>query len=319
MSKRLMIIILIAVFLLSGCSAARATAPATGSSAAPGFAMPEMDQSAGNGQRKDAYQEAPAAAPQAPSEAGSDVQRIVIRNANLTIVVEDPGQSMTAISRMAESMGGYIVNSNLYKSTGQNGQEYPEANITIRVPAEKLNDAMDQIKALVKNPGSDVRGENVSGQDVTKEYTDLQSRLKNLEETEKQLREIMGSATKTEDVLSVYRELTSIREQIEVIRGQIKYYEESAALSSISVVLQASAGAQPLEIGGWEPVGVAREAIQALIDTAQVLGSIIIWLILYVLPIALLIFIPLRLLWALIKRWRNNRKPVVVPPGPSGS
>ena len=247
-------------------------------------------------------------------------QRIVIRNANLTIVVDDPSQSMTTISRMAESMGGYIVSSNLYKSTGQNGLEYPEANITIRVPADKLNEAMDQIKGLVKNIGEDVLGENVSGQDVTKEYTDLQSRLKNLEETEQQLREIMGSATKTEDVLAVYRDLTSIREQIEVIRGQIKYYEESAALSSITVLLQASGAVQPLEIGGWEPAGVARDAIQALIDTAQVLGTIVIWLILWALPIGLLIFIPLRLGWALYRRSRKNgKKPVVVPPGSSGS
>lgn len=320
MYKRLVIFLMISLLFLSGCASAAATseAPSAGSGAAPGFNMPEARESAQmDSDGFAAPEEAPAPAVDSGVSAQGEngVQRIVIRNANLTIVVDDPGQSMTTISRMAEGMGGYVVGSNLYKSTGRNGLEYPEASITIRVPAEQLNAALDQIKGLVKNVGTDVLNENISGQDVTKEYTDLQSRLKNLEETEQQLREIMGSATKTEDVLAVYRDLTSIREQIEVIRGQIQYYEESAALSSISVLLQASGAVQPLEIGGWEPVGVARDAVQALIDTVQVLGSIVIWLFLYALPIALLIFVPLRLLWALYKRWRKNgKKPVVVPP-----
>ena len=56
----------------------------------------------------------------------------------------------------------------------------------------------------------------------------------------------MEEATKTEDVLSVFNQLTQVREQIEVIKGQMQYYEQSAALSSISVELYANAAVQPV-------------------------------------------------------------------------
>jgi hypothetical protein len=178
-----------------------------------------------------------------------------------------------------------------------------------------LNEALVQVKKLVKDPTKDVKSETISGQDVTKEYTDLQSRLTNLQQAEAQLREIMASATKTEDVLSVYNQLTQIREQIEVIKGQIKYYEESSLMSSIAIVIQAQAAVQPLEVGGWQPVGVARNAVQALIDTMQFLGNAAIWLGLFVLPVGLVIFLPLRLLWWLLRRNRKAPKaPTATPP-----
>lgn len=311
MSKRLVIICVVLMLALSGCAPASQNMSTSfeGPAAAP--AMPEMADS--DSYRAGTTYEVPVEAP-APGDAGADIVRIVIRNANLTIVVDDPSQSMTTIARMAETMGGYVVASNLYKTTSESGREFPEANITIRVPADKLNEAMDQIKALVRDPINDVRSENVSGQDVTQEYTDLQSRLRNLEDTEAQLREIMASANKTEDVLAVYNQLTQIREQIEVIKGQIKYFDEASSLSSIAVILQAQAAMQPLEIGGWQPVGIARNAIQALIDGLQFLASAAIWLILFALPIGLLIYLPLRLVWVLIRRARKNRKPN--PPAP---
>ena len=56
---------------------------------------------------------------------------------------------------------------------------------------------------------------------MTSDYTDLQSRLRNLEDAEEQLRTIMDSAFNTEDVLTVYNRLVEVREQIEVIKGQI--------------------------------------------------------------------------------------------------
>lgn len=313
MGKRLALIVVLLMLILSGCSSAQATKTArnltqsdsygpAGGAAAPAVA-PAEPQSVGNTAGEIAQ-----AKPAAQPTASANGKRLVVRNAELNIVVEDPGKAMSVISQMAESMGGFVVTSNLYKTSGDNGAEYPEAKLTVRVLADKLNEALDQIRSQTKNPGEDVRSENVSGQDVTKEYTDLQSRLKNMEDTEAQLREIMGSATKTEDVLSVYNRLVEIREQIEVTKGQIKYYEEAAALSSISILIQAQASVQPLKIGGWEPVGVARDAAQALIRTMQFIGSIAIWLIIYALPIGLVIYLVVRLLMLVFRRMRKTTK-----------
>jgi type III secretory pathway lipoprotein EscJ len=313
MRKRLVWLPLIALFALMGCASQSATsapaaAPVSNAARAPEMSFNKAYDSADGGTTGSVAPEA-----EAPQDETAET-RLVIRNANLTIVVADPNQAMTNIGRLAESINGYVVNSNLYKTNGSNGQEFPEASINIRVPAEKLNDVIAQIKALVKDPKQDVLAESVSGQDVTKEYTDLRSRQKNLEEAEKQLREIMAGAKKTEDVLAVYNQLTQIREQIEVIKGQIQYYQESAQLSSISVTIQSEAAVQPLEVAGWKPDGVARDAAQALINTGQWLGSVAIWLVIYVLPVGLVIFIPIRLIWYFVRRSQNKRKAQTPPP-----
>ena len=284
---------LCAVLALSAC----APAMATPSALAP--AQPAMEESASGGMSDGIGRAALPGMPEA------QVERIVIKDANLTIAVPDPNQTMSAITEMADEMGGFVVTANVYQTELGNGIQVPRASITIRVPAERLNEALAQIRAYSSQPPL---SENINSQDVTSEYTDLQSRLRNLESAEAQLTEIMGSATKTEDVLSVYSQLVSVREQIEVIKGQIKYYEQSAALSSISTEIMADEAVQPLSVAGWQPVGVAKDALEALIRTIQVLGSLVIWLLIFFLPIilvlALIFVLPPFLIW---RAWRKRQ------------
>ena len=196
----------------------------------------------------------------------TDVNRLVIRNADLAIVVKDPNADKERITKLAEELGGYVVSSNLYQSFyGPNNTEVQEATITIRVPVEKLEDALK----VIKEDAVDVDYENVTSLDVTSEYVDLQSRLTAKQAAEKKLLEIMEQAERTEDVLSVYTQLQMIQTEIESLKGQIKYYEQSAALSSISVRLIAEIGTQPIEVGGWKIEGTAKEAIQDLIFFLQ--------------------------------------------------
>ncbi len=230
-------------------------------------------------------------------------ERLVIRNANLSIVVDDPEAEMNAISALADRLGGFVVSSYLYQSTLANGIEVPSASITVRVPAESLHDALATIEGHAKT----VLSKNETGQDVTAEYTDLQSRLRNLQDAEVLLRQIMEEATKTEDILNAFNQLNSITEQIEVLKGQIQYYEESAAMSAISVELIASQAVQPITIGGWEPVGVAKDAIQALVNALQGIVNALIWLGLYVLPIVLVIGLPVWFVGRGLIRWANRR------------
>jgi len=236
--------------------------------------------------------------------AESAIQRMVIKNADLSIVVDDPIQKMESIAAMADEMGGFVVDSNIWQNTLHNGAKVPHASITIRVLSERLDEALDRIKDGV----GEITSENVSGQDVTSQYTDLSSRLRNLEAAETQLQEIMDEARATEDVLQVYNNLVNVREQIEVIKGQMGYYEEAAKLSRISVDITGDEEAQPLQIGGWEPAGVAKEAIEAMINTLQWLGDVAIWVVLCVLPIGILIGIPLFFIGRYVRRLRNRNK-----------
>jgi hypothetical protein len=236
------------------------------------------------------------------------VQRMVIKNAELSIVVGDPLQKMDDISNMAEEMGGFVVSSNVWQNTLSNGAKVPHASITIRVPSERLDEALGLIKAGV----GEITSENVSGQDVTSDYTDLQSRLRNLEAAETQLQAIMDEASKTEDVLQVYNNLVNVREQIEVIKGQMQYYEQAAALSMISVDITGDEEAQPLQIGGWQPAGVAKDAIETMINTLQSLGNIAIWFVLCVLPIGILVGVPLFFAGRYVRRLRKRQKAEVI-------
>lgn len=307
--RAMSILVLIALFL-TACSPAASLMPSS------------SEQKSFEGQRND-YGVAPAApmmdiaaapaeapAPEALS-AGSSAgaaRRIVIMNADLSIVVDDPAIAMTTINKMAEEMQGFVVSSNLYRTTTSQGIEVPAATITIRVPAERLNESLNRIKALTSDIDTDVLSENISGQDVTSEYTDLQSRLTNLQNAEARLKEIMASATRTEDVLQVYNELRQVSEQIEVIKGQIKYYDEASALSAITVNLQSKEAVQPLTVGGWKPVGVARDAVQALIDALQFIANAAIWATLFCLPVGLLIGLPIYFIVRGIIKWNRKRK-----------
>ena len=237
----------------------------------------------------------------------ASADRLVIKNATLSMAVDDPQKSMDNISRMAEAMGGFVVTADMYQQSLSNGSKVPQVNMSIRVPVERLAEALATIKNETTQP---IISENQSSQDVTADYTDLNSRLVNAQAAEKQLQQIMDSAVKTEDVLSVYSQLVSVREQIELIKGQMKYYEQSAALSSISVQLFANAAMQPITIAGWQPGGVAKQALQSLIHALQSLTNFAIRALILYVPVLLIIFVPIALIvWGIRALVRKNRKP----------
>ncbi|MCI0520512.1 MAG: DUF4349 domain-containing protein [Chloroflexi bacterium] len=310
-------VILINALLLSACAARQAGYSTEESYALPAAPAMEMPAAVGVMDAQKSVYEGEAMGGFDASVAQA-AERMVIKNASLSIVVDDPAVSMENITRMAEGMGGFVVSANLYQTQMASGVEVPHASLTVRVPAERLNEAMEKVRA---ESDRDPLNENVNSQDVTSEYTDLESRLRNLEAAEQQLTKIMEDALRIEDVLNVYNQLVSVREQIEMIKGQMKYYEQSAALSAISVDLTANAALQPLEIGGWQPVGVARDAVQALINGLQVLTDIAIWLVLFILPMVLvfvvIFFLPLRWMWRKL-RGRGKAKAVKAPPAAQG-
>lgn len=291
---------------LSGCGGARLQAPTA-----------DKEVSVASEAMPVAPMEASGAAPvpmptmvERPANQGADAtssQRIVIQNADLLIVVSDVKGRMEEIQKMAEEMGGFVVSMNLYQSYSQDSKAHPEGQITIRVPAEKLDTAMDAIK----KDTVEVQSETRTGQDVTAEYVDLQSRLKNYEAAEAQLEKILEKATDTEDVVNIFNQLVYYREQIELVKGQMKYYDEAAALSAINIRILAEETIEPVVIGKWEPKGVALKAIQDLVDFLKGFVDFVIRFVIYVLPVLILILLPIYLLFVLVRmvfrKLRGNR------------
>ena len=233
-------------------------------------------------------------------------ERLIIRNADMTIVAADTEAALTQIAQMAENGGGWVVSSNVYQSSETTKTGY----IQIRVPSEGFQSVLDAIA------GMSVRVESLStsGQDVTEEYVDLSSQLVNLEATAARVRTFLDDAVRVEDALAVNAELSRLEGEIAVIKGRMQYLEQSSAFSSITVNVVPDELAQPIEVAGWQPSGVARQAIETLVSALQALANLVIWFVIVALPILLLILIPFALILWLIRRLRRRERPAPPPP-----
>jgi hypothetical protein len=223
------------------------------------------------------------------------VKRVVLKNASLTVVVADVDAKMAQINALASEYGGWVVNAQVSRTGTGEDSRVAYAVITIRVAAERL----DQALRMIKDGADQVESESVNGQDVTQDYVDLSSQLTNLQAAERQLQEIMSRATKTEDVLNVYNELVRVRGEIETTQGRLRYYDEASATSSIQVTVTPTPIVQPVEIGGWRPLETARNAFQALVNLLQNVADIAITVAILGVPLLVVVGIPV---WWLRRR-----------------
>jgi len=264
---------------------------------APAYEM-EMEESAESGER---------GFTSGTGNVEAAVDRMVIYNADMEIAVENPETAMEAVIDMAEEAGGFVVSSNLSRTYYEEGS-LPRATLTVRIPAGQLDSIMSAIKDLTPVPAEDVLFENVSGQDVTAEYTDLESRLRNLEAAEQALVALMEEARDPEDVLNVFDELTYYRGEIELVKGRMRYLEESAALSAISLTIVPKESLRPIEIAGWKPMGTVKDAVEALINTGQFLVDAAIWFGIFCLPFLIPLGIGVYFLVRIIRKSRAKKK-----------
>lgn len=227
--------------------------------------------------------------------------RQVIRTADLAIVVDDTQAAMSQLQSLANAFGGYIASANLW----QVKDDLLEGSVTLRVDARNFDEALDRIKQIAL----EVQRENIGSQDVTQEYTDLKSRLRNLEATEQELLELLSEVRKrtrsADEVLQVYRYLTEIRDQIEQIKGRMQYLDHQVSLATINVELIPKEE-KPIVQPGWQPGQTLRDALSALASAGQWLISALIWLVVFVLPVGLILAIPLGLVVAGFRRWRSQ-------------
>ncbi len=238
------------------------------------------------------------------SPEGAAGDRMIVRTGSLSLVVEDTEEALQAIERLAEELGGYISNLQSWRTDDQLA-----ATVTVRVPAESFDQARERIKDLA----TEVENENISGQDVTEEYVDLEARLNNLEVAEGELLELLASAQEThkdaESILAIYQEITNVRQQIEQIKGRMQYLENASALATMTVSITPEEIEEPVVEPGWEPLKQAREALRSLVNALKALVDILIWVVLFFLPLAALLSLPLVLLWLVwyLRRRRRRR------------
>lgn len=271
----------------TGCARREAGAPAPSRQAAP--AAP---QAAGGGERAAGLADGRPADEQKPGGlAAMAAARKLVRTGQMTVEVPAFGEAAQKLARLAEALGGYVAETRSRRD--DNGRE--SGTLVLRVPAERFDELMTGTGGLGR-----VRARGVNAQDVTKAYTDLETRLRVKRETAERLREILKNRTAgLADVLAAERELARVTEEIEQAEGERRYYDQQVALSTLTVEL---AEPQALVSGGaWEPV---REALH---DALEVVGrsfAVMIYAFAFLAPWGLVLWV----LWRIVKAWRGRRR-----------
>lgn len=236
--------------------------------------------------------------------------RKVIRTGQITVESGNTRQVMDQITVLVEGAGGYVASSQV-DPTGENRQ--PSITITIRVPAEGLNTALASIRGMADQ----VISESIQSQDVTEEYVDIQSRLRNLNALETELLALLAEVREQSDadpqkLLTVYNEVARVRGEIEVMEGRRRLLDNQASLSTITVSIQPTPTSEPIVEEGWQPLVTARQALGDLVDAMQSLADAAIWFAVFALPVLLLLALPVSLVVRMIRR-RTKRTTTPAP------
>ena len=239
-------------------------------------------------------------------QAQAQIQRMIIRSANISMIVDDTGGTIEKITAAGESVGGYVSDSRVWRD----GEQLRGA-ITLRIPADRLSAALAVIRKLAVR----INSETIGSQEVTQEYVDLESQLKNLEATEVELRQLMTTirerSKKASEVLEMYQQLNSVRQQIEQIKGRMRYLSQMSAFANVQIELVPNALAKPVVEPGWQPLVIVKDASRSLVGALQTFASILIWIGIYILPVVTILGILVFLMWRLANiAWKTRKSPI---------
>ena len=255
--KRLIVIVAI---LMAAAACGGAGSTTTTSSGSANFGAP--NQAVGSLPAKDATQAggAPAQTSVVPTIQGPQV----IRQAQLSITVSSGSfdSKLADVSALVQLQGGFI--------SGADAQANPAANsqirtgvITFMIPAAKLDDTINQLKAMGK-----VQSFHVSGNDVSAQYVDLQARLVNEEAQRDAMLALLQRAQSVQDIIAVQNQLGQITGQIEQLKGQIQYIDHNTAYSTVTVdLMEAGAPVQTTSQDNWGFASALSDAAHNFVST----------------------------------------------------
>ena len=246
------------------------------------------------------------AIPAPPPRQPEAIQRMIIRTATLSMIVDDTALTMDRLKDAAEAAGGYVSDSRVWREG-----EQLRGSISLRVPSPHLTATLASLRRLAVR----IQSESVGSQEVTQEYVDLSSRLRNMEAAEAELRQLMTAmrekSKRASEVLEIYQQLSSIRGDIEQTKGRMRYLSEMTSLATVNVELVPNAIAKPVVEAGWQPLVIVKDASRALVVALQGLASAAIWFAIYLLPIAAMVLVAGFAVWKLLSRAVRRAESVV--------
>jgi hypothetical protein len=215
----------------------------------------------------------------------------LVRTAAMQLEVAKLDTAKSEIERATKAEGGLVVT----MASSRDERDGLSAEITLRVPSSRFDELLPQLRNVGK-----VEQENVTSQDVSKQYADLETRLGVKQQTERRLRGLLESHTgKLSDVLEVERELDRVVGEIEQMLGEKRFYDHQVALSKVTLSLHEPGSI--VKPGAFDPIRRAfRNSLEALATSAA--GIV------YAAAVALPWMIVAGLVWFVISRVRRTRK-----------
>lgn len=223
-------------------------------------------------------------------------QRMVVTNSHLSLLVTDVRDTVSKINSFVNSQGGFMVNSSVNEP-----EQGATGNVSIRVPVTQLDTTLEYFRSLAVR----VVSENISGNDITDQYQDLDARLATLQQTKQKFEEIYNQARTVQEILQVQQSILDTQAQIDSVKGQMEYLKNTADSTLISVYLATDELALPYAPAEpWRPEAIFKEAVRSLVGSLRGVGTLVIWAAVYS-PIVIVIAV---IIW-LIARW-NKKKTV---------
>lgn len=226
--------------------------------------------------------------------------RKVIQSASLSIVVNKAREAVEQIKSISKKWNGFVEYANIYETSDNR----TAGSITIRVPSKNLDDALREVKETAIK----ITHENVNAQDVTKQFVDLEARLRNLKAQEEQYLLILKRAEKISDILSVTQSLSSVRENIERLQAEMNYLSAQIEMASISVELTAEADVKIFGVV-WNPMQEIKRALNDLIESLVQFANGVISFIFFIPALALwllLVWLGGWVIWKVARKLKNH-------------
>lgn len=220
-----------------------------------------------------------------------DATRLVIRNGAIDVRVPDVAAASVQAAGIATTLGGYVES-----ASDQLGGAYPTAQLTLRVPSARFDQALAQIASLGEVLRRQSRGEDVTGQ-----VADIEARVKVMRHEEEQLLQVLRATRRVGEILEVRDRLASVRAEIESLDGQRKALRNLASLSAIQVGLSQVPRATDVEPPKDWAGDAWTAALRALAATGQALGKAGI----FVLILAPVWVPAVLIVWWLVRRTRR--------------
>lgn len=170
-------------------------------------------------------------------EKSMDPSRKQIKTATLKIEAEDVAAAVLESKAIVKRRGGYVESSYEYSEDN--------ASLAVRLPAAKLELAIDELAALGL-----VTYRRVKVKDVTNTYTDVEARLKNLRILRERLRGLYKKASSVKEMLKVEKELARVQTQLDSAEARIKTLRKNVQHSELSLSLSKKRVPGPLKLLG---------------------------------------------------------------------